>query len=72
MTLEDVIERDLQHCRDAKRVQRERVREWNSYLETNRDSARQSIMEIFGGIVFLGALAGLCWLCCAMSGYHWE
>ena len=28
--------------------------------------------EILGSVVFIGLLFGLCWLCCAASGYHWE
>lgn len=28
--------------------------------------------EILGSVVFIGLLFGLCWLCFAASGYHWE
>ena len=72
MTLEDLIERDLQHCRDANRIHRERVKDWNNHLSTKRDSFFQAVWEIIGGIFFLALLAGLCWLMCAMIGYHWE
>lgn len=68
MTLEDLIERDLQRCRDAKRIHRERVKDWNNHLSTKRDSFFQAVWEIIGGIFFLALLAGLCWLMCAMSG----
>ena len=72
MTLNDVIERDLQRCRDARRIQRERTKEWNNHLATKRDIVKQVLWEIIGGIVFFALLVGFTWLMCAVSGYHFE
>ena len=36
------------------------------------EKIKSAIGEIFGSTVFIGLLFGLCWLCFAASGYHWE
>lgn len=36
------------------------------------EKIKSAIGEILGSVVLIGLLFGLCWLCCAASGYHWE
>lgn len=36
------------------------------------EKIKSAIGEILGSTVFIGLLFGLCWLCFAASGYHWE
>ena len=40
--------------------------------EAKKAKLKSTICEIFGSVAFLGILVVLGWLCCAVSGYHWE
>lgn len=40
--------------------------------EAKKAKLKSTICEIFGSVAFLGILVVFGWLCCAVSGYHWE
>ena len=37
-----------------------------------KDTLKEIAKDLIGGIAFFTLLAAMCWVCCALSGYHWE
>lgn len=37
-----------------------------------RAETKRAVCDTIGGLVLIALMWGLCWLCCAASGYHWE
>ena len=40
--------------------------------EAKKAELKSAICEILGSVAVLGILIVFGWLCCAVSGYHWE
>ena len=45
--------------------------EWRR-REIRRERRREIIGAILAGLAWLVSCAGIIWVCCAASGYHWE
>lgn len=75
MTLNDIIMRDLEIARrdEERHMAAESLAAYER--EINRRLWRQrarAVGEVVAGVVTLALVFGFCWLCCAVSGYHWE
>ena len=42
------------------------------WIAKRRLSKMKSFLDFIGGILLFVLLCAFCWLCCTVSGYHWE
>lgn len=49
----------------------DKFREWKRRQE-RLARVREVVESFIAGILWLLISAGLIWVCCAVSGYHWE
>lgn len=72
MTINDIMMRDMAE-EERRRKREDELEEYDREIDRRlwRRKAK-AVCEAAGCVVFVALMAAFCWLCCAVSGYHWE